>query len=92
MVTINKDSIGGIQHINCMNFRQQMTLMTVIIAAQIGLCLFTCRAYTMDRYEPKIYALYHTSFQQVRLSCTVPQLVGPMVSSPYGVVWNVLLM
>lgn len=28
---------------------------------------FVCRAYTMDRYEPKIYALYHTSFQQVRL-------------------------
>jgi hypothetical protein len=25
-----------------------------------------CRGYTMDRYEPKIYALYHSRFRQVR--------------------------
>lgn len=32
------------------------------------LCVYVCvcsRGYSMDRYEPKIYALYHSRFQQV---------------------------
>lgn len=33
--------------------------------AWLVLCLFHSSDYTMDRYEPKIYALYHSSFQQV---------------------------
>jgi hypothetical protein len=38
------------------------------------------RDYTMDRYEPKIYALYHTRFQQVRLSTQVTACKGTWYS------------
>lgn len=40
-----------------------------------------CRQYSMDRYEPKIYALYHTRFRQVRgvcvHACLVPSSLVP---------------
>jgi hypothetical protein len=48
-------------------------MFTHCLSADMLCCLLicsSCRGYTFDRYEPKIYALYHTRFQQVGKKAT----------------------